>query len=779
MECLVGQLVISILILNLHTSSAGVCSAPTVANGVVSGEVSEDGRIYVATITCHEGFERVGKARIKCMDGTWSAHTPACTRIGSCQLRNLAEVKNARRIIVRPYRGSVVRYKCSPEYKLFGPKMVHCIDHNTWSTKRAPVCVRRGCDETKMQQLSYGQSEKLFKGAVYKFSCEQGAILSGSSAVYCDGQRWNDTAPICISPPGEPALLMKVDGEPERADPILRAGQHVHMRCSARGGNPLPVLTFFRNGQPVEGSTPRPYQNTLTFVAAPKDNGAVYWCRADNQADQPAMTTELKLNVLFPPEHLSIDGPSMLTGRQEGDFVCRASASNLPSELTFKVTSARSHDGDLLSDLLERGYLKVDKAKGDWIEGRGDDSEGEPAGWAAKKTLTLLPELAQIAGQLGDSLTVQCHVADPYNERRILIQDTKTVALIDSKPVAERLSLTGTGPTKVRQGEPSTFACTANQDDVLIKWRITGNRQTAELTGVPDRESGTARLVLDPKVIPHGSQDVVVECLASNPEFYDGDMVAYAHLVEILYPPGVPKIFGWPKGAPITTGDAHKLTCTSLAGNPPARLNWYRGSSMMESHYSLNGDIVRAEVTFVPRTEDNGSELRCEAVNEAVNQPFVNSITIDVQDRVTTTEAASTTTEYEDVEANDLEATNNDLQYDEDDYEDYNDEDYMYEYPDDLLLPTEDSRFLHPELENEAVFSSQPQRPEQDLETTFHKSDKSKMPEIQIQTWHTHQKTSSTKQVFPKDAPYTQTASSLNTNRHFLVACLTLTFLIL
>jgi hypothetical protein len=40
--------------------------------------------------------------------------------------------------------------------------------------------------------------------------------------------------------------------------------------------------------------------------------------------------------------------------------------------------------------------------------------------------------------------------------------------------------------------------------------------------------------------------------------------------------------------------------------------------------------MVKAEVTFVAKPEDNGSELRCEATNSAVTKPVSETITIEL-----------------------------------------------------------------------------------------------------------------------------------------------------
>ena len=89
------------------------------------------------------------------------------------------------------------------------------------------------------------------------------------------------------------------------------------------------------------------------------------------------------------------------------------------------------------------------------------------------------------------------------------------------------------------------------------------------------------------------------------------------------------------------------LNCSTRAGRPPAQLSWYtyittiltiltiminieittmhryRGSEMMDSHYTVDGDTVSAVITFVPSHENN-EELTCEASNEALSEPIRN-----------------------------------------------------------------------------------------------------------------------------------------------------------
>ena len=50
-----------------------------------------------------------------------------------------------------------------------------------------------------MEEIAHGQSKRKAHGGVYFFKCREGGVLHGSSVVVCDGRKWNDTAPTCIS----------------------------------------------------------------------------------------------------------------------------------------------------------------------------------------------------------------------------------------------------------------------------------------------------------------------------------------------------------------------------------------------------------------------------------------------------------------------------------------------------------------------------------------------------------------------------------------------------
>ena len=65
--------------------------------------------------------------------------------MGGCEVRDLPQVENSRRILVKPFRGNVVKYKCRTHYRLFGQNVFHCADIRKWGGGEAPVCTRKFC----------------------------------------------------------------------------------------------------------------------------------------------------------------------------------------------------------------------------------------------------------------------------------------------------------------------------------------------------------------------------------------------------------------------------------------------------------------------------------------------------------------------------------------------------------------------------------------------------------------------------------------------------------
>ncbi|GBP26667.1 Sushi, von Willebrand factor type A, EGF and pentraxin domain-containing protein 1 [Eumeta japonica] len=91
-------------------------------------------------------------------------------------------------------RARLVKFLCLGGYELVGNKYATCRD-GVWDVP-LPVCVKPGC--SPLPHLKNGMEIPLRKNAWVIFFCMPGYRLEGSSAIYCDGKRWNDTLPSCV-----------------------------------------------------------------------------------------------------------------------------------------------------------------------------------------------------------------------------------------------------------------------------------------------------------------------------------------------------------------------------------------------------------------------------------------------------------------------------------------------------------------------------------------------------------------------------------------------------
>ena len=126
--------------------------------------------------------------------------------------------------------------------------------------------------------------------------------------MFCDGAEWNDTAPLCIrkeidnmlcynlistlGPTMAPSLSLEVPGNNIAA---ITPGTLVTVVCRARGGNPPPVLSLYKNNEPI--GQPSLAENIHSFVAVAADNTAFVRCDAVNTAMRDPVQAEVALRV--------------------------------------------------------------------------------------------------------------------------------------------------------------------------------------------------------------------------------------------------------------------------------------------------------------------------------------------------------------------------------------------------------------------------------------------------------------------------------------------------
>ncbi|XP_061724496.1 MAM and LDL-receptor class A domain-containing protein 2-like [Cydia pomonella] len=91
-------------------------------------------------------------------------------------------------------RGRMARYECLSGYQLVGDKYATCLG-GRWDMPK-PVCVRGGCP---MPKIDHAIILPTHRNAWLNIFCLPG--YTGSATLFCDGQKWNGTAPVCVSDP--------------------------------------------------------------------------------------------------------------------------------------------------------------------------------------------------------------------------------------------------------------------------------------------------------------------------------------------------------------------------------------------------------------------------------------------------------------------------------------------------------------------------------------------------------------------------------------------------
>ncbi|XP_053619091.1 uncharacterized protein LOC128680186 isoform X2 [Plodia interpunctella] len=129
-------------------------------------------------------------------DGSWSSDQP-CTSVS---------LKNGR--VRWRQRHKLARFMCFHGYVLVGSRYASCVN-GEWDSPM-PVCVRPGCT---MPNIEHSLIMERHHDAWLTIFCLPGYERKGPSVMYCDGRRWNGTAPTCEDGKTAQSLQLSCDFE--------------------------------------------------------------------------------------------------------------------------------------------------------------------------------------------------------------------------------------------------------------------------------------------------------------------------------------------------------------------------------------------------------------------------------------------------------------------------------------------------------------------------------------------------------------------------------------
>jgi len=483
---------------------AAFCETPSVLHGLVDGK--GDTSSWTGTFSCQPGYTLVGHTRLKCRGGQWSGDIPVCTVLDGCHAKDLPEISNGRKYSYKTsrYRGGVYKYSCHKGFARVGPSLVWC-DEGTWNFGgETPLCAKPGCDEGMVEYIHHGKATKKHDGAIFSFSCDVGGVLDGPSLVYCDGNEWSSSPPQCFSPTSRPALSIEVDGN---ISPNIAAGDLITAVCNAKGGNPIPTLSLFKDKKPI--GNPREGQNLHTFLAKPADNKATLSCAAINSMMRAPLLAEVVLNILYGPSSVSISSPpSPQPPGQTATLSCNSSSSNPPSVVHWSVVDSKGREVD-----------NVDVEPDTTTTWAG-------SGWVTSSTLKLrhVPNIRFV--------NVQCTATNTALQHKV--KDNVVVTMMSSTPTTVTIT---SQPQQAVPGESVKVKCVSSPSatPTHLDWVVMQDGEKEEYRPEEKMDQNTEgywKTTSELEFIAGDGDEVVVECLARH-EVAADDTVAHVHVIKI------------------------------------------------------------------------------------------------------------------------------------------------------------------------------------------------------------------------------------------------------
>ncbi|XP_070550962.1 nephrin-like [Ptychodera flava] len=395
--------------------------------------------------------------------------------------------------------------------------------------------------------------------------------------------------------PDEPVISGYNEGN------TLRSGEEIMLTCTARGGNPLAQVTWWRNGELVDHSYKtdgtkaiNPYEIKVGY----SDNNARFTCRADNVVSPQPMEVSTTLTVYFTPEYVNISGYD--------------SAVKAGDQVTLKCTTAQSNPESYITWL----------SAGRTIETHEDVVVAAPnGGFITSQELTV-----NLTAQT-DKVTYTCQATNV--DLLQTVSDSITVSVLHPP-----------NPPTIDSDGPNAEANAA----LRMSCRSIGGNPLATLTwlkdGVPVEDakyathgniaSSELRIILD-----QTDNGAMYSCNASNPATPQPLSTNITLSVNVI-PPANVVVRSIPDTA--REGDRVVIECTAASSNPASAITWMRDGVETEGIENStmpaeNGGFSTVSHLIVERVahSDNEKKFLCKATNLDLQESANDAVTLNVQ----------------------------------------------------------------------------------------------------------------------------------------------------
>ncbi|KRZ16199.1 Nephrin, partial [Trichinella zimbabwensis] len=428
-------------------------------------------------------------------------------------------------------------------------------------------------------------------GAIFTCSARHPALLAD------DALKTNFTLSV-LYPPSFPEIR-GYDGR------TLKAGEKLRLECEVTNGNPPPEVFWYRNDKIID----RTYvthstssTNDYDFIVDGSDHEAVYACHASNPAVVTPLTSNVRLNVFYPPRKLHVIGPELSKIGDTVSFSCITGSSNPPAKIYWVI------DGKPIKES---------------VSSIRPSSDGK--GFFSVSNISV-----QITNEKRDVQIVCSAVNEEIlpNEGGRLTNSKKITVLYPP----ESVSIFGYDGTPVVAGNIQRLSCVAVGGNPLptINW-FKGKRRIT--TGILNTVSDNA--AQSELAFPVAASDnlAAYKCSAQN-EASTKLLTASVNLT-VLFPPSSLSIHVKPDI--LKVGNIAQLTCETSSGNPAPVITWWRAGENVagvdvHNKSGFNGGWVVKSKLYVPLTaEEDGMKYTCRATTAEIGQSVNEVVSISVR----------------------------------------------------------------------------------------------------------------------------------------------------
>ncbi|MCP9266006.1 Immunoglobulin I-set domain-containing protein [Dirofilaria immitis] len=416
------------------------------------------------------------------------------------------------------------------------------------------------------------------------------------------------SASITVLVPPEKVTIMNID--PGSVINVIE-GNDYNLSCVASNGKPYAIINWYIHGKKIENNIKRWTETntnrtvtafaTLSWKPRRSDAGAVLICEALHPSTSSHLRVESFTSVrLFKPASVVayFSDPSEVP---KIDILSRPGIIKSGDNISLKCSVIGGNPPPRLLWFLHRNVISSNYTYNE----------------STKETVNIY---SMVVDANDNGAVYEC----------------QSTNLADDEPLSEGIRLSVSyaprgieisSETTARIGRTVIVQCRTDLSNPAskISWLING--QTVQLASHSYLEETTgtitvSNLTISPTDVYVSKNQINVQCIATNDEGATSKQL----VIHVLSPPMEPIIYGF-EGLTLLEGETLNLTCESQGGNPLATLTWFR---LSESRTAISGDISQSAISVVLDRTMNNQQLKCEALNGALDEPLAVIKTLSV-----------------------------------------------------------------------------------------------------------------------------------------------------